>query len=286
MRISRIILVVILIVVLTGSTVMAAGAVLSAQLSDIKLYLNNNKINKDIIVVDGSSYLPLRAISDALGLKIDWNSDERAIYLTQQSSGSSDAAVLNDLGVVDKITKENQDLKSQVASLQQQIADLKAGFATGQSNGTSTSTGEVQKSIDVSGEWKLDNGAILNLKQDGRFISGFLIASWDKSQWPTPVEGTIDNNKLTLKFNFDNRDIFKHMLNLPDDNLFLDTTLYKKPYGLFELEVDSKNANLKGTFQLPKIWYHIDLFPFLDKIANGGEPENTEKKWDETFVRK
>jgi hypothetical protein len=41
-----------------------------------KVKLNGNTVSKDAIVVDGSSYLPVRAAGEALGLNVDFQNNE------------------------------------------------------------------------------------------------------------------------------------------------------------------------------------------------------------------
>lgn len=63
-----------------------ASTEISAYLTDIKLFLNGNRVDKEIILVDGSSYLPVRAISEALGLDVKWQDEKQSIFLTSNSN--------------------------------------------------------------------------------------------------------------------------------------------------------------------------------------------------------
>jgi len=100
----------------------ALAATINATFSDIKLFLNGTRVDKDILLVEGSSYLPLRAISEALGLEVEWNGQENAIYLTQNMN--SDAAVLKEFGVIEKLERENSQLKDRIAQLEAQLGDF------------------------------------------------------------------------------------------------------------------------------------------------------------------
>lgn len=50
--------------------------------SDIKLYINGKAIDADVQVIDGSSYVPLRVVSESLKANVYWNDATREIYIT------------------------------------------------------------------------------------------------------------------------------------------------------------------------------------------------------------
>lgn len=50
--------------------------------SDIKLFINGKAIETDIQIVDGSSYVPLRVVSDSLGADVLWDGKTRTITIT------------------------------------------------------------------------------------------------------------------------------------------------------------------------------------------------------------
>ncbi len=205
-----------------------------AYSTDIKLQLYGFPVNKEVIVVEGSSYLPVRAISEALGLEVDWDGDTRIINLYKNNVDSN-------------VEKE---------------------------------------AIDVSGRWTTSNGTVLQLQQNKNIVTGTmtLYESLDATQWPTPVEGKIEGSVLTLDIKWDNEFVIKKWYKLPDDHLFLFSILNKGVSDRLELEISSDK--LSGTIQSASIWYHTELFPFLDKIANGGSPENPADLKDVTFTQK
>jgi hypothetical protein len=49
--------------------------------TDIKLFINGKLINADLQIVDGSSYVPLRVISESLGANVKWDGDKREISI-------------------------------------------------------------------------------------------------------------------------------------------------------------------------------------------------------------
>jgi hypothetical protein len=53
--------------------------------SDIKLFINGKQINADLQIVDGSSYVPLRVVSESLGADVKWDDNARTISITSSS---------------------------------------------------------------------------------------------------------------------------------------------------------------------------------------------------------
>lgn len=67
----------------------AAGAAQSAlEAVAVKFNIISNgkpvKLDKDAVVIDGSTYVPLRAISEALGKQVEWNEATQTIQLKEQ----------------------------------------------------------------------------------------------------------------------------------------------------------------------------------------------------------
>lgn len=50
--------------------------------SDIKLFINGKAITADVQIVNGSSYVPLRIVSESLGGVVKWDGDARTISIT------------------------------------------------------------------------------------------------------------------------------------------------------------------------------------------------------------
>ncbi|CAN7765567.1 copper amine oxidase N-terminal domain-containing protein [Paenibacillus sp. LjRoot153] len=70
---------------LTG-VIAASIAVGAYAATDIKLFINGKIINTDLQIVDGSSYVPLRVVSESLGANVKWDGDKREIIITGQTS--------------------------------------------------------------------------------------------------------------------------------------------------------------------------------------------------------
>lgn len=54
--------------------------------TDIKLFINGKKIDADLQIVDGSSYVPLRVVSESLGAEVAWDDNTRTITINSKNS--------------------------------------------------------------------------------------------------------------------------------------------------------------------------------------------------------
>lgn len=54
--------------------------------TDIRLFINGKSIDTDLQIVDGSSYVPLRVVSESLGANVVWDGVNRTINITSKSS--------------------------------------------------------------------------------------------------------------------------------------------------------------------------------------------------------
>ena len=97
------------ILLAAGTTVLAISnqTTLSVIISDIKLVVDGKPVTpKDAtgkvvepFIVDGTTYLPVRAIADALGKKVDWDESTNTIYIGKKPGESDgvESTLLTDL---------------------------------------------------------------------------------------------------------------------------------------------------------------------------------------------
>lgn len=92
-------LAVMLLVSATGPSSASTGKrTLSASYQNIQIELNGQTITpKDAagkvvepFIVDGTTYLPVRAISEALGLNVEWNGKTKTVVITAQDDAGAD----------------------------------------------------------------------------------------------------------------------------------------------------------------------------------------------------
>ncbi|MGM1023790.1 MAG: stalk domain-containing protein [Bacillota bacterium] len=69
--------------------VMSVTAITAYAASDFKLLINGKPIQADIQIVDGSSYVPLKVVSETLGAEVKWDKDARVISITQKTRTSA-----------------------------------------------------------------------------------------------------------------------------------------------------------------------------------------------------
>lgn len=78
------------IVLLFVAAIMVSLAVGAYASTDIKLFINGKLIQTDLQIVDGSSYVPLRVVSENLGANVKWDDATRTINITTAGSSSPD----------------------------------------------------------------------------------------------------------------------------------------------------------------------------------------------------
>lgn len=61
---------------------LVSAAVGAWAATDIKLFVNGKQSTVDLQIIDGSSYVPLRAVSEMLGADVKWDGDARTITIT------------------------------------------------------------------------------------------------------------------------------------------------------------------------------------------------------------
>ncbi|MBD0379756.1 FxLYD domain-containing protein [Paenibacillus sedimenti] len=56
--------------------------------TDIKLYVEGNKTNIQVEIIDGSSYVPLKAVGELLGKEVKWEEATRSIYISDKTQST------------------------------------------------------------------------------------------------------------------------------------------------------------------------------------------------------
>lgn len=107
------------IVLITVALLMAfaAGTVAS---SGVNLIVNGNKItNVEAKVENGTTYVPLRAVSEMLGAKVHWDGTTRTVTITGDAGGSTTTPSTSELSqtingvtiTIDDIQQDNDSLR-------------------------------------------------------------------------------------------------------------------------------------------------------------------------------
>ncbi len=73
----------------------------TAKINSVSLYADGNKINKDTMLIDGVTYVPLRAISEALDVNVAYSEDLKVVSI----SDSNDLSLYNTINVTQSSAK-------------------------------------------------------------------------------------------------------------------------------------------------------------------------------------
>lgn len=60
--------------------VMVISVVFAAP--NVRIYVNNQRVQEDVIVKDQRTYIPLRAVTEAMGAEVLWNGDTSSVHIT------------------------------------------------------------------------------------------------------------------------------------------------------------------------------------------------------------
>ncbi|AFC29453.1 stalk domain-containing protein [Paenibacillus mucilaginosus] len=83
---------------ITAAAVLAVTALGSAAVgvyaaSDLKLFVNGKPSPSVVENINGSSYVPLRAVAEMLGAEVKWNGDSRTIHIDAKDAHPEEASV-------------------------------------------------------------------------------------------------------------------------------------------------------------------------------------------------
>lgn len=79
-----------LLIALSLTGIIAASVAVGAYAaSDIKLFVNGKKTTASIEIIDGSSYVPLRVVAEALGQEVKWDENKREIHIGKEVDTSA-----------------------------------------------------------------------------------------------------------------------------------------------------------------------------------------------------
>ena len=54
----------------------------ASAVSHVRVYVNGMRVNEDVILQNDRTYIPLRAVSEALGAQVDWDGNTSSAYIT------------------------------------------------------------------------------------------------------------------------------------------------------------------------------------------------------------
>lgn len=97
----------------------------------LNLYIDNTQttLSQQPVLIDNVTYIPLRALSNALGIGIRWDQGTKSIYVTQTSNN-------NVISLQQQIISKDYE----ISSLKAEVAQLKAQIANNNSSSSSSSS--------------------------------------------------------------------------------------------------------------------------------------------------
>lgn len=213
-------LIIIVTLMVGTSSVLAFNSELKATVTNIKLFLNGKRVDKDIVIIGESSYLPVKAISEALGLEVSWDGENRAIHLSQKDQLSGDEKLINEFGIFDTINKENKQLKERILRLEEENKLLKQGGKSlnntdKQPTPTEKDTSKTNNYVSPKISGVVENGKVyLNWQpiNDERLQGYKVVISKDNPNPKYPDDGYLhwitDKNKASVVV--DNKESYKN----------------------------------------------------------------------------
>ncbi len=106
---------IVLATVLTTSTVFATPKNIDVTIDSLDVFINNQRVDSSNLVFDNTTYLPLRAISEGVGIKVDYNDTEKVVNLTSGGVQKINTKNSRGIGKSKDISVEMDSLKVFVA---------------------------------------------------------------------------------------------------------------------------------------------------------------------------
>ncbi|WP_411344378.1 stalk domain-containing protein [Paenibacillus sp. WLX1005] len=91
----------------TTMLTLVCGTVVYAATTAPQIFVNSNAVqtNKPLQIIDGSVYVPLRTISDSLGVAVQWDNASKRVYVNSDPNFQSEASA------VEYVSEQNLALK-------------------------------------------------------------------------------------------------------------------------------------------------------------------------------
>lgn len=213
--------------VFTGA--MAADTEIKGKIANMTIFNNGSAMSLPVdqkpIIVNNRTYLPVRALGEALGRNIDWNaSNPNSVYIT----GGQDQATFNQMAlelsqakiqIIDK-DKKISDLEAKVKELEEKLKK--------QNESSSTSFSEFEKKLNR------DHGTYKNVYLDIR------------------LTGTENNAKLVVYVDSRDRSIWEGLTSSQREKLIEDI--------VYDIQREYKKASIDGYVEGGKNSAYFDFY--------------------------
>lgn len=136
------ILLAVLIVLGTAGTVLGAGNYITRKLwqGPITMYRNSQQVQLGVhpIIMDGTTYVPVRAMAQLMGMNITWDNASRSIFISDNSQANmayyaqlvaANEAQMKELkSQIEKLEKEKKDLQTKLDEANKKLDDRRDGY--------------------------------------------------------------------------------------------------------------------------------------------------------------
>lgn len=89
-------------------------APIGASAAEVNVFVNSNPISADGFVMNGTTYMPLRAVSEAMGARVSWDGSTQSVYIEQNED-----------------TRTAQVIENASESVVAIVGNYKSGYITG-----------------------------------------------------------------------------------------------------------------------------------------------------------
>lgn len=147
--------------------------------SDIKLIINGKNVATDIQIIDGSSYVPLRVVSESLGADVKWDGDSRTITINGTGAAAAPRADVKTFDVnvtiesgpmVMKITKVTLDPAYKKDKYSREINAIALDVSVENTTDNTVIWYPSQGKIALNTKEQVDSGLFNSDNVDGEFI--------------------------------------------------------------------------------------------------------------------
>lgn len=70
--------------IIAATALMLAISSTAYASDNINIFVNGNALNTGAFIMNDSTYIPLRAVSEALGSNVNWDGNTRSVYIDSE----------------------------------------------------------------------------------------------------------------------------------------------------------------------------------------------------------
>lgn len=98
------------VLIISGTLVFAENIKIDAIFNKVKLVVDGNPVDKETLLYDGTTYIPIRAAAEVLGMEVGWDEETSTAYLNKEKSETKEHFGFGDTFTFDglKITFINE----------------------------------------------------------------------------------------------------------------------------------------------------------------------------------